>query len=83
MTRIDIEQVFRNIIVDQLGVDAEEVTLDSSIEQDLGADSLDSIEIVMECEEKFGIEIPDEDIEHIQTVSQAIDYLARKVPNED
>ena len=65
----------KSIIVEQLGVDEEEVTPDASFVDDLGADSLDTVELVMEFEEEFDITIPDEEAEKIQTVGQAIDYI--------
>ena len=64
----------KKIIVEQLGVDEDEVTPDASFVADLGADSLDTVELVMAFEEEFGIEIPDEDAEKITTVQNAIDY---------
>ena len=64
----------KSIIVEQLGVDEEEVTSDASFVEDLGADSLDTVELVMAFEEEFEIEIPDEDAEKITTVQNAIDY---------
>jgi acyl carrier protein len=63
------------IIVEQLGVDAEEVTMDASFTDDLGADSLDIVELVMAFEEEFNIEIPDEDAEKIGRVKEAIAYI--------
>ena len=65
----------KSIIVEQLGVDEEEVTPDASFVDDLGADSLDTVELVMAFEEEFGCEIPDEEAEKITTVQQAIDYV--------
>jgi acyl carrier protein len=65
----------KSIIVEQLGVDEEEVTSDASFVDDLGADSLDTVELVMRFEEEFGIEIPDEDAEKIQSVRDAIAYI--------
>ena len=65
----------KSIIVEQLGVDEEEVTPDASFVDDLGADSLDTVELVMALEEEFDIEISDENAEKIQTVQDAIDYL--------
>ena len=65
----------KGIIVEQLGVDEEEVTPDASFVDDLGADSLDTVELVMAFEEEFGIEIPDEDAEKIQSVRDAISYI--------
>lgn len=66
------------IIVEQLGVKSEEVTPEASFVDDLGADSLDTVELVMALEEEFGIEIPDEDAEKIQTVGDAIRYIEEK-----
>ena len=65
----------KSIIVEQLGVDEEEVTADASFVDDLGADSLDTVELVMAFEEEFDLEIPDEDAEKIATVGDAITYI--------
>ena len=65
----------KGIIVEQLGVDEEEVTPDASFVDDLGADSLDTVELVMALEEEFNIEIPDEDAEKITRVKEALDYI--------
>ena len=65
------------IIVDQLGVEEETVTPEASFVDDLGADSLDTVELVMALEEEFGIEIPDEDAEKITRVKEAIDYIEK------
>jgi acyl carrier protein len=65
----------KGIIVEQLGVDEEEVTPDASFVDDLGADSLDTVELVMAFEEEFDLEIPDEDAEKIATVGDAISYI--------
>ena len=70
-----VEEKVKSIIVDQLGVSEGEVTGSASFVDDLGADSLDTIELVMAFEEAFGIEIPDEDAEKIKTVQNAIDYV--------
>ena len=70
-----VEDKVKSIIVDQLGVNEAEVTLSASFVDDLGADSLDQIELVMAFEEAFGIEIPDEDAENIKTVQNAIEYV--------
>ena len=67
----------KSIIVEQLGVDDEEVTSDASFVDDLGADSLDTVELVMAFEEEFGIEIPDEDAEKISNVQSAVDYITK------
>jgi acyl carrier protein len=65
----------RKIIVEQLGVDEEEVTTDASFVEDLNADSLDLVELIMSLEEEFGMEISDEDAEKIQKVSDAVEYI--------
>ncbi|HHY95140.1 MAG TPA: acyl carrier protein [Firmicutes bacterium] len=74
-----IFQKLRRIIVEQLGVDEENVTLESSFQDDLGADSLDVVELLMAIEEEFEIEIPDEDAEKIQTVGDAVDYIRERM----
>lgn len=71
----DIEQRVKKIVAEQLGVNEPEVKNESSFVNDLGADSLDTVELVMALEEEFGCEIPDEDAEKITTVQQAIDYV--------
>lgn len=73
---MSVAEKVKSIIVEQLGVEADEVTSEASFTEDLGADSLDIVELVMAFEEEFGIEIPDEDAEKITTVQQAIDYIA-------
>src|SRR5687767_10127826 len=73
--RMAVADKVKSIIVEQLGVDEEEVTPDASFVDDLGADSLDTVELVMAFEEEFGIEIPDEDAEKITRVKEAIDYI--------
>lgn len=70
-----IEDKVKDIIVKQLGVSADEVTPSASFIDDLGADSLDTVELVMEFEREFDIEIPDEDAEKITTVGEAIEYI--------
>lgn len=72
------EEKVREIIAEQLDVDAEEVVPDASFIEDLGADSLDTAELVMAFEEAFDIEIPDDDAEKIQKVRDAIDYIQKK-----
>ena len=71
----DIESKVKEIIVENLGVDAGSVAPQASFVNDLGADSLDTVELVMALEEEFDIEIPDEEAEKIQSVGQAIDYV--------
>ena len=70
-----VKDKIKSIIVEQLGVDEEEVTEDASYVDDLGADSLDTVELVMALEEEFGLEIPDEDAEKITRVKEAIEYI--------
>ena len=74
------EDKVKQIIVEQLGVDESEVTPTASFIDDLGADSLDTVELVMALEEGFGIEIPDEDAEKITTVKDAIGYIEAHLP---
>jgi acyl carrier protein len=74
-----IEQRVKDIIVEQLGVEEDEVSPEASFIDDLGADSLDTVELVMAFEEEFNIEIPDEDAEGISTVQDAIDYIKTNV----
>jgi acyl carrier protein len=71
----DIEAKVKDIIINELGVEAEKVTPEASFVDDLGADSLDTVELVMAFEEEFGIEIPDEDAEKLTSVGDAIDYI--------
>lgn len=70
-----IAEKVTKIIVDKLGVDASEVTTEASFTNDLGADSLDTVELIMEFEKEFGVSIPDDQAENITTVGQAITYL--------
>jgi acyl carrier protein len=73
-----VEQQVKAIVAEQLGVKAEQVTSAASFVDDLGADSLDTVELVMALEEEFEIEIPDEDAEKITNVQQAIDYISER-----
>jgi acyl carrier protein len=73
-----IEEQVKSIVAEQLGVKEDEVTNDASFVDDLGADSLDTVELVMALEEEFETEIPDEDAEKITTVQQAIDFVTSK-----
>ena len=77
-----LEDRVRDLIVDQLGVSPDEVTREASFIDDLGADSLDTVELIMAFEEEFGIEIPDEDAEKMSTVGEAIEYLEKHIQQE-
>ncbi|MGM0677617.1 MAG: acyl carrier protein [Pseudomonadota bacterium] len=77
----NIEERVKKIVVEQLGVKEEDVTTSASFVDDLGADSLDTVELVMALEEEFETEIPDEQAEKITTVQQAIDYINEHLPN--
>jgi len=76
---MSVEEKVKDIISEQLGVKKDEIKIESSFIDDLGEDSLDTVEVVMALEEEFGIEIPDEDAEKITTVGQAISYIDEKV----
>ena len=76
---MDVEAKVKEIIVEQLGVDEAQVKPEASFIDDLGADSLDTVELVMAFEEKFDIEIPDEDAEKMRTVGDAMAYLSTKL----
>jgi acyl carrier protein len=76
MERDEILEKIREIAADRLGVDEGDVTPEASFREDLEADSLDLVELIMELEEQFGMEIPDEEAEKITTVEQAVDYVA-------
>lgn len=72
---MSVEERVKSIIVEQLGVDAEEVQPEASFVDDLGADSLDTVELIMAFEEEFGVEISDEDAEKIRRVKDAVEYI--------
>jgi len=74
---MSVEERIKEIIIDQLGVDAEAVTLEASFVDDLGADSLDIVELVMAMEEEFNMEISDEDAEKLTTVGAAVEYIEK------
>lgn len=75
MDRAKVVEEVRAILVEQLGVDASEVTEEASFQEDLNADSLDLVELIMEMEDRFKVKIPDEEAEKISTVGQAVDYV--------
>jgi acyl carrier protein len=79
MDRATIEKKVKDMIIDSLGIDPEKISNDSSFVDDLGADSLDTVELVMAFEEEFGVEIPDEDAEKLMTVGDAIGYLEKSI----
>ncbi|MEO6740624.1 MAG: acyl carrier protein [Chthoniobacteraceae bacterium] len=78
MSEKSISEKVKDIIVEQLGVNPEQVTESASFIEDLGADSLDTVELVMAFEEEFGVEVPDEDAEKLQTVGNVVDYIEKK-----
>ncbi len=78
-----VDEKVKSIISEQLGVKKEEIKPESSFIDDLGADSLDTVEVVMALEEEFGIEIPDEDAEKITTVGEAVKYIEAKVAKKE
>lgn len=82
MTHAEIEAKVIQAIVDKLGVEESKVTKDASFINDLGADSLDTVELVMKFEDEFGIKIPEEDNEKITKVGEAIEYIVSKVENK-
>jgi len=79
---MSVQDRVKSIIVEQLGVDAEEVTADASFVEDLGADSLDTVELIMAFEEEFGIEISDEDAEKIKRVKDAVEYIDKNAKSQ-
>ena len=80
---MSVDEKVKDIISEQLGVKKEEIKPESSFIDDLGADSLDTVEVVMALEEEFGIEIPDEDAEKITTVGDAVKYIDEKVSKKE
>ena len=78
MTKAEVEAKVKQAIIDKLGVEESKITESAHFINDLGADSLDTVELVMKFEEEFDIKIPDEDAEKIGTVQQAIDYIVKK-----
>ncbi|MBP9191982.1 MAG: acyl carrier protein [Ignavibacteria bacterium] len=82
MTNAEIEVKVKQAVVDKLGVEESKVTTDASFINDLGADSLDTVELVMKFEEEFDIKIPDEDAEKIQKVGDAVTYISGKLDSK-
>lgn len=77
MSTAEVEEKVKAIIVEKLGVEESEVTREASFTNDLGADSLDTVELIMEFEKEFGISIPDEDTQNINTVNDVIEYIEK------
>jgi len=79
---VAIEDDVKKIIEEKLGVNAEQITMEASFIDDLGADSLDQVELVMDFEDKFEVDIPDEDAEKMRTVGEAISYLSERLASK-
>ncbi len=82
MTEAEIEAKVIDIVAEQMGIDKSEITRDTSFTNDLNADSLDTVELVMEFEDEFETSIPDEQAEKIQTIGQAIDFIKQSIATE-
>ncbi len=75
MAKEEIFEKLKELVVDQLGVDEDEVTMEATMQGDLGADSLDLVDLVMNVEEEFGVKVADEDLENIKTIGDIVDYI--------
>ena len=75
MAKEEIFDTLKELVVDQLGVEEDEVTMEASMQDDLGADSLDLVDLVMSVEEEFGVKVADEDLENIKTVGDIVNYI--------
>ena len=75
----EYQEKITEIIIDKLGVEESKITLEAKFIEDLGADSLDTVELIMQFEEEFSIEIPDEDAENLLSVGQAVDYITKRM----
>lgn len=75
MAKEEIFEKLKELVVDQLGVEDDEVTMEATMQDDLGADSLDLVDLVMSVEEEFGVKVADEDLENIKTVGDIVDYI--------
>ena len=75
MAKEEIFEKLKELVVDQLGVEEDEVTMEASMQDDLGADSLDLVDLVMSVEDEFGVKVADEDLENIKTVGDIVDYI--------
>ena len=79
MAKEEIFDKLKELVVDQLGVEEDEVTMEASMQDDLGADSLDLVDLVMSVEEEFGVKVADEDLENIKTVGDIVNYIEDRV----
>ena len=78
MAKEEIFEKLKELVVDQLGVEEDEVTMEASMQDDLGADSLDLVDLVMSVEEEFGVKVADEDLENIKTVGDIVNYIEER-----
>lgn len=78
MAREEIFDKLKELVVDQLGVEEDEVTMEATMQDDLGADSLDLVDLVMSVEEEFGVKVADEDLENIKTVGDIVNYIEER-----